>query len=414
MYTHLSAVLVGLLLLTPLHGVELPTDPAALAINSLGIDLLATAPGNTLLSPYSIQAALVMTQAGARGTTLDQMNAVLHLPAKDAVGAFSALEKQLSSWKPAVNPPSSDTPPPPILLLTANRLFGQTGTPFRPAYLDLLKTSLGAPLEELDFAKNPEAATQTINSWVEAQSRDRIRNLIPSPLDPNTRLVLVNAIYLQATWAKTFPPTDTAPQPFHLAEDQTAEVPTMAVTAPCGYSAHPGYSLLALPYADSDLQFLIILPDATETLEKFEKSLNPALLAEGATLPEQTLALHLPKFTLTPPLFPLTGALQKLGLTHAFDLPAGSANFDGIAPRSSGPALFISDIFHKTFLALDENGTEAAAATAVVMGVRSLPPLPDRPKEIRVDRPFLFAIQHRPTGACLFLGRMINPVTPTP
>lgn len=147
---------------------------------------------------------------------------------------------------------------------------------------------------------------------------------------------------------------------------------------------------------------------------KYQSVLLVGLLAltplEAATPPSDPAALAINALGIDP----LTGALQKLGLTHAFDLPAGSANFDGIAPRSPGPALFISDIFHKTFLALDENGTEAAAATAVVMGVRSLPPLPERPKEIRVDRPFLFAIQHRPTGACLFLGRMINPVTPAP
>lgn len=404
-----SVILVGLLALGHLEGAQPSSDPATLAINSLGIDLLATASGNTLLSPYSIQAALVMTQAGARGTTLEQMNAVLHLPSRDAVGAFAALEKPLSSWEPSAKASSQDVPPPPVLLLTANRLFGQTGTAFRPAYLNLLKTSLHAPLEELDFVHQPEAATQTINSWVESQTRNRIRNLIPSPLAPTTRLVLVNAIYLQAAWAKIFPVTDTSPQPFHHAEGQTTEVPTMVVTAPFGYSARLGYSLLALPYADHDLQFLIILPDPTEDLGKLEKSLTPALLAEGAILPKKTLSLHLPKFSLTPPLFPLTAALQKLGLTHAFDIPRGSADFDGIAPTPPGQSLFISDIFHKTFLALDENGTEAAAATAVVMDLRSFASLPEHPQEIRVDRPFLFAIQHRPTGACLFLGRMTNP-----
>jgi serpin B len=176
------------------------------------------------------------------------------------------------------------------------------------------------------------------------------------------------------------------------------------------YAKHDGFTAVALPYAGRDLQFLILLPDAPDGLAALEKELTPELLAGCATMNSQLVSLELPKLKFQPPTLSLGGALQALGLKTAFDQPRGSANFDRMAPRKPNDYLFIGEVFHKTFLALDEEGTEAAAATAVAMvaglGIFSTPP---QPIVVKVDHPFLFAIQHREGGACLFLGRVTDP-----
>lgn len=391
-------------LLLPLLSLTTPllaADPAATAINILGIELLerAARPGeSTALSPFSIQTALVMTYAGAEGETREQMARVLHLP-KDAVPAFAAMQKQIA------------TVPEEVALSVANRLFGQKGYDFRPAYLTLVKESFGAPLEPLDFEKAPQQSREIINTWVEKQTKDRIRDLIPeNGITEETGLVLVNALYLKAPWAEAFEKTSTVPQPFHLADGKKAEVPTMVREDSFGYRKQEGYTALSLPYSGGDLQFVVLLPDAADGLPALEKNLTPELLAGVATLPSEPVRLFLPKFKLEPPLFDLGDTLQALGMKSAFDVPQGSANFDGIAPRRPNDYLYISNVFHKTFVEIDEKGTEAAAATAVVMmRAMSMPMEKPQPIEVRVDRPFLFAIQHRPSGACLFLGRVTDP-----
>lgn len=394
-----AGFLLGALLFTalPMIAAE-PSEPAAEAINTLGIELLSKAakPGeNTAISPYSIQAALVMVYAGAEGETREQMAKVLHLP-KDPVPAFAGLQKQLSALPKELN------------VNVANRLFGQKGYEFRSAYLALVKDEFHAPLEQLDFAQS-QAATKTINAWVEKETRDRIRNLIPEGvLDEASRLVLVNAIYLKAPWQDTFNRGATSPQLFHLAGGKEESVPTMVRKSRYGYRKQNGHTEIALPYEGGVLQFVILLPDAAAGLPALEKKLTPALLADCARLPAQDVLLYLPKFKIEPPLFQLSEALQSLGMKSAFDIPSGSANFNGIAPRKPDDYLFISDVLHKTFVDVNEDGTEAAAATAVVMRAGSAMPK-EKPVEVRVDRPFLFAIQHRASGACLFLGRVTHP-----
>lgn len=391
-------------LLLPLLAITSPllaADPAATAINTLGIELLerAAKPGtNTALSPFSIQTALVMTYAGAESETREQMARVLHLP-KDAVPAFAALQKQIT------------TVPEFVTLSVANRLFGQNGYDFRPAYLTLVKDQFGAPLEPLDFEHAPEKSREIINAWVEKQTMDRIRDLIPeNAITEETGLVLVNALYLKAPWAAAFEGTATVPQPFHLADGKKADVPTMFREDSFGYKKQDGFTAVSLPYAGGDLQFVVLLPDAADGLPALEKKLTPDLLAGAAALPSKQVRLFLPKFKLEPPLFALGDTLQALGMKSAFNVPPGSANFDGIAPRRPNDYLYISNVFHKTFVEIDEKGTEAAAATAVVMmRALAMPVEPPRPVEVRVDRPFLFAIQHRTSGACLFLGRVTDP-----
>lgn len=378
-----------------------PTASAAKAINTLGIELLgrAGAPGdNTAISPFSIQTALVMTYAGAQGETRTQMAHVLHL-GEDAVPSFSTLQKQITAV------------PEKVTLNLANRLFGQTGYDFRADYLALVKDLFGAPLEELNFAKDPKKAVSHINAWVENQTKDRIRNLIPeNGITKDTGLVLVNAIYLKAPWAEAFTKGATTPQPFHLVGGKKPDVPTMSRESDFGYRKDKGLTVVSVPYVWRDLQFVILLPDDADGLPALEKKLTANYLSDLAKLPVQPVRLFLPKFKLEPPRLALGETLQKLGMPSAFDIPQGSANFEGIAPQRPNDYLYISEVFHKAFVEIDENGTEAAAATAVVMmRALSVPVEKPEPVEVRVDRPFLFAIQHKPTGGCLFLGRVTDP-----
>jgi len=393
---------------------------AASAINSLGIDLLhltGKPDDNALLSPYSIETALAMTYAGADGRTRDEMARVLHLRGDGAqvADAFAALQANLdelvqSSVQRADAMKKYGGKSDPITLDVANRLFGQQGYDFRPAFLDLLKTKYQAPFQAMDFKHNPAKAAKTINDWVEDKTNKRIKDLVPADaLNALTRLVLVNAIYLKAPWANPFPESATKPLPFHVADSATVDVPTMSIQKSFGYAKARGVTVVSVPYSGGELQFLIILPDDVKGLAKIEAELTADKLTGWANLPNQDVRLFLPKFKMQPPTLPLGDALQKLGMLTAFDKPPGSANFDRIAPRRPTDYLSISDVFHKTFISVDEKGTEAAAATAVAMRAAGFMRQPPEPVEVKVDHPFLFAIQHRASGACLFLGHVVNP-----
>jgi serpin B len=394
--------------------------PAVTAINSLGLDLLAKATdanANALLSPYSIQSALAMTFAGADGQTHAEMVRVLHYGGDEAElhGDFVALRQALDDAQKRSEERAKQTrqwggPTDPLTLAIANRLFGQQGYAFREPFLALVKDKYGAPFQAMDFLHNAASATREINAWVEEQTRRRIQNLIPADaLGPDTRLVLVNAIYLKAPWTEPFTEGATLPRPFHVKGGAGVDVPTMTRQGHFGYAHRDGFSVLTIPYAGGELQFLILLPDDVNGLAALEAKVSPELLATSAAANAADVILHLPKFKLEPPLFKLGAALRSLGMKTAFDIPPGSANFDRMAPRRGNDYLYISEVFHKTFLSLDEKGTEAAAATAVVMMRAAAMQKPVQPVEVRVDHPFLFAIQHRPTGACLFLGRMVDP-----
>jgi serpin B len=275
-----------------------------------------------------------------------------------------------------------------------------------------LKQNFGGAFEPLDFIANPAAAAQHINKWVADQTHDRIRDLIPGgALDKTTRLVLANALYLKAPWANEFSENATQPEPFHVRGGTPVDVPIMRKTdRHFGYAKREGCTAVSLPYVGSDLQFVILLPNDVNGLHALESKLSGDMLAGCARLQTRDVDLHLPKFKLEPPTMALAEKFEALGMKTAFDQPKGSANFDKIAPRTPRDYLYISQIFHKTFIAVDEKGTEAAAATAVAMmagsALRSPPP---PPVEVKVDRPFLYAIQHVPSGVCLFLGRVTDP-----
>jgi serpin B len=407
-----------LLAAIPLHAAD--TDAASRAINTLGIELLAkTDPGgNALLSPYSIQSALAMTYAGADGATRDEMAKVLHYPKDDGEveQSFVALQRALeNAVKDTVGVAAQSKehggPSEPMTLSVANRLYGQKGYAFRGPFLALLRDKYGAPLETLDFAKAAAQATGHINGWVEGRTRGRIRDLIPGgALTRDTRLVLVNAVYLKAPWASEFEKSATEPKPFHVDGREKADVPTMENEYYYGYARRDGYSVVSLPYIGDQLQLLLLVPDDVNGLAKVEAKLNAALLADCAKLKERDVDLYLPKFKLQPPTLALAAQLQSLGMKSAFNEPPGSANFDRMAPRKPDDYLYISQVFHKTFLSLDEHGTEAAAATVVDMPVAlGIRPAKPKPVELHVDRPFLFAIQDRASGACLFIGRVTDP-----
>jgi len=413
------ALIAILLCAAPIFAAE-PTYTAANAINALGVDLLrqSAKPGaNALLSPYSIQSALAMTYAGAEGNTRVGMAKVLHYPDddKEVHRSFAALRKSLDdvlqrSVQDTERMQKAGGKTDPITLSMANRLFGQTGYAFREPFLNLVKDNYRAPFEPLDFVKNSSGSTKFINNWVEDQTRQRIRDLIPDgALSDLTRLVLVNAIYLKAPWADEFSASATKPQTFYLGANNLISTPTMMTKRSLGYARREGFTVLTIPYRGGDLQFLVLLPEKVDGLVDLEKALTGRLLAGCASLDRQEVILYLPKFKLEPPAMSLGRDLQALGMTSAFDQPRGSANFDRIAPRRPEDYLYISEVFHKTFLSLDEKGTEAAAATAVSMLPTSMVRPKPKPIEVRVDHPFLFAIQHRASGACLFLGHVNDP-----
>ena len=398
-------------------------NPVTPAVNQLGLDLLraqasAGDHGNLLLSPYSIEVALAMAYTGADGHTREEMQRVLHLPGDDAavLGGFSALANELSelqaaSRRRAERVREHGRTGEPIEINIANRLFAQSGFAFRPAFTTALREQFRAPLEELDFKTAAEPARVTINAWIARETRERIRELVPAgAIEASTRAVLANAIYLRAAWEDAFKPGETKNETFWVDGKTQTEVPTMLQQRRYGYEQRDGYSALVLPYMGGDLQFVILLPDKRDGLAGLEKTLTPDILAGCANLPFREVILHLPKFKIEPPILPLGAVLQGLGMTTAFDQPRGSANFDRMAPRKPDGYLYISNVFHRTWLSLDENGTEAAAATAVIMAMTaSMPQELQPPIEVRVDRPFLFAIQHVPSGTCLFLGRLTDP-----
>jgi len=397
------------------------SETAARAVNSLGLDLHRQMPktGNVCLSPYSIQSALGMTYLGASGVTQEEMARVLRFSTDKAVlgESFAALNEALeeareNSAKEVEQSKKYGGPAEALKLSVANRLFGQKGYEFRETFLSGVKSHFGAPMELMNFMKDHAGATREINDWVEKQTQKRIRDLIPEGgLSADTRLVLVNALYFKAAWADDFNAQATAPMPFHAnGAKSTVQVPTMSQKMLMRYVNGRGFKAVTLPYAGNDLHFLLIVPDEINGVSDVEKKLTPETLLACAKAEYHEVVLHLPKFKITPPTVPLGEVLQKMGMTTAFDKPEGSADFDAMAPKKPDDYLCISEVFHKTFIELDEKGTEAAAATAVVMGKSAiaLPP-PEKPIELKADRSFLFAIQHAGSGACLFFGRVNDP-----
>ena len=373
----------------------------AAADAQLGLDLFSAAAGedNLMLSPYSIATALSMLYPGARNLTADEMAAVLHVALDDAQlhAARNALDQQLTA---APEVPGEEGTPEPFAIRPANSAWGQGGYEFDEQYLETLAANYAAGLRLTDFAGDPEGSRQTINDWVAAATEDRIEDLIPAGgVNSDTRLALVNAIWFKASWLEQFDPQLTAPGDFTRADGTTVTAPLMHGSQRTGYAATDDYEALRLPYA-GDAAMVVMLP----------REGTPAELAASLTAEDLDVAWGDFEVEITLPTFEfesemgLREALTTLGMEQAFVPPTGDsgADFTGITPVRE---LFVQDVFHKSFIALDEQGTEAAAATAVVVGVTSLP----QPATFTADRPFLFWIEHSPSGELLFLGQVTDP-----
>jgi serpin B len=359
---------------------------------------LRSQPGNLFFSPYSISAALAMVYAGARGETEAQMAQTLHfdLPQADLHASFRALAEELARRGQG----AQGTDEKGFRLDVVNALWGQKGYKFLEEYLSLLSAYYGAEMQRVNYSQ-PEKARAAINDWVSKQTEERIKDLIPpGGVDDRTRLVLTNAIYFNAAWANPFWESATADGPFTRLDGSQVTVPMMSRTASSYYAAGDGYQAVELPYDRWETSMVILLPEK-DKFEEFEASLDGAKLKQIlAGLGSDQVALTMPKFEFDAE-FSLADALSAMGMPVAF---AAGADLSGMTREED---LFISDVFHKAFVSVDENGTEAAASTAVVaVPVSSNPP---KPVEVKVDRPFLFLIRDVETDAILFLGRVVDP-----
>ena len=381
---------------------EIADDVMALAKgdNEFATDLYARLrsdkPSNLFFSPYSISTALAMTYAGAAGRTETEMAKVLRfaMPEAKLHPAFNALRKLLA--------PSDKTPG--FQLRVANRLWGQTGFQFQPEFLQVTKESYGAEFGQLDF-KQTEAARKTINSWVGEQTDHKIQDLLaPGVLDESTRLVLTNAIYFKARWTNEFSKAATTDAPFHLSSSQQIAVPTMQQKRRLSYGTADGLQLLELPYAEGgSLSMLILLPQEIDGLSDLERNLTSENLQKWSSgLRSRPVEVHLPKFTMTSE-FSLKEVLESMGMSLAF---SARADFSGMSTQEQ---LFISAVIHKAFVDVNEEGTEAAAATAIVMRAMGMRAHPEEPVVFRADHPFVFLIRENRTQSILFLGRVVNP-----
>ena len=350
---------------------------------------------NLFFSPASISVALAMTAAGARGQTEAEMAQVLHLTGI-LPQANAEYHKLLERW----NAGGKDRG---YQLRVANRLWGQKGYPFLPSYLALPRQEFGAELAIMDFAQQTEAARKQINAWVERQTADKIKELLPRGLLDNlTRLVLVNAIYFKGDWASQFKKDQTQPADFTVSTAEKLKVPLMHQQRAYPYMEDASLQAIELPYKGNELSMLVLLPKAPDGLANLEKSLSAEKIATlCSALRSRETALYLPKFKLEASVM-LKPTLEALGMKLAFG-PA--ANFSGMDGRQD---LHISAVVHKAFVDVNEEGTEAAAATGVVMGIKAAR-IPEEPVVFRADHPFVFMICDKRDGSILFLGRMTNP-----
>jgi serpin B len=371
--------------------------------NAFGFDLyqrLRQKPGNLVISPSSITTALAMTWGGAEGETSAQMRKVLHLEgtADEVMATSGELAKSLQD------------PSRPVVFRIANQLFGEKTYKLVPAFVEKTRAAYGAAIELLDFKKSPEQARVHINKWVEGKTLHRIKDLIPrDAVKSDARLVLVNAIYFLGDWADPFKRDETRPFPFHLTASKTEEVPTMNRSGGFRISQKDGVTALELPYKGSEMSMILLLPDEIEGLAAVEGTLDAKRLdALVSTMKREWVWVALPKFEVNPGASMALGDdLKALGMPLAFNNDL--ADFTGIAnPANPAQRVVIGEVFHKGFVKVDEKGTEAAAATAVV-GVEGGAAAGGGPRPFRVDRPFLFVIRDNASGLVLFLGRVNDP-----
>ncbi len=345
----------------------------------------AEAEGNFFFSPHSISVALVMTYGGADGETKRQMAETLHfgLPDSELHAAFNELDASLASRETNLD--------------IINSCWAQRDYSFLPSYLDLIAENYGAGMYVLDFATDPNGSREIVNGWVEDRTAGRIVDLLGErDVDSYTRMILTNAIFFDAGWKTIFDIDETTDQDFHRADGTTVSVPMMHMTTEMRHGFGDGWQAVELPYNYDEMAMIAILPDADRP--DLDVDLAPELIDEVlASLHEDAVAISLPRFSYGFDL-PLSNHLQEMGMVDAFyDDRANFSRLDGTLE------LYIQTVVHQAFVEVTETGTEASAATAVVIGTRSEPPA------ITFDRPFIFLIRDLETGAILFLGRVVDP-----
>jgi serpin B len=349
--------------------------------------------GNLFFSPYSISTALAMTYAGAKNETAEQMAQTLYFsPDQQAFHpVFGKLVDGLNQQGKKGD----------YQLSVANALWGQKDYTFLDSFIQLNKDYYNAGLENVDFVNETEKTRQKINQWVEDKTNDKIKDLIPAgTLDAMTRLVLTNAIYFKGDWAIQFDPNKTEEADFFVSPDKTVTAPLMFQKEDFKYGQAETLQLLELPYKGDDLSMLVLLPKAKDGLAELESELTAENLAVWQKqMRKMKVMVHLPKFKMTSQ-FGLAETLKAMGMPDAFD--ANKADFSGMTGKKD---LFISDVIHKAFVEVNEEGTEAAAATGVVMATRSAVRYP----QFRADHPFVFVIKDNNTGSILFVGRVVDP-----
>jgi serpin B len=357
---------------------------------------------NFVFSPLSLSLALSMTLSGADSTTEQGMLEALHLsiPEEKIYPSFNALLLAIEQSQEMTKKGSEGSQ---FQINFANSIWGQAGYSFDTEFLDTLAKYYGAGVYNVDFRRNPKAAINAINAWVEDETQEKIQDLIPSgAINELTRLVLANAIYFNGSWLYPFNAANTSEQPFKMLDGSEVAVELMKLSGiNLAYYQGENFQTVSLPYLSTDFNMMIVLPDAGK-FQEFEKQFSPeALKTIINEMKFVKVDLSMPKFDFESTLN-ANNALKALGMEEAFDVE--KADFSGITQEDE---LMITDVLHKTTITVDEEGTEAAAASAVIVGIRSFNP--EEPIALVIDRPFQFFIMHKPTNAILFMGKVMQP-----
>jgi serine protease inhibitor len=353
--------------------------------------------GNLFFSPESISTALAMVYAGARGSTASEMAKALHftVPPGQLHAAMGALLRDL-------NAAHTD-----YQLSVANALWAQQGYTFLDPFLNLLKTDYGAGLQQVDFKGAPEAARSTINQWVDQKTQDKIKDLLaPGSLRPDTRLVLTNAIYFKGNWQTQFDKAQTKTEDFYLSQTKSAAAPLMHREGSYGYFDGGTFQVLEIPYKSNALSLIVLLPKERSGLPGLEDSMTASNMQQwlSRVTPVPKVVVTIPRFKSMQE-FELSTALRALGMPQAF---GGGADFSGMTGKRD---FAISAVIHKAFVDVNEEGTEAAAATAVTMRALAMRAPGPPPPVFRADHPFVFLIRDNGSRSILFMGRMTDPAS---
>ncbi len=396
------AICIILLNISSLFAQEKP-DKLVLENNAFAVDLykqLRKKEGNIIFSPYSISTALSMAYAGARGETQKEMSEVLHFPIEQSIlhPAFYLLQNHFKAIQKSGE----------IQLNIANSMWVQEDFHFLKEYLDLNKKYYGSSLYFADFIKTPDTARSKINKWVEKETNGRIKNLIDkTAINSLTRLVLCNAVYFKGDWFYKFDKGKTRKKDFWVSSDKSVKADMMSQKGKFKYMDYGDFKALSLPYKGKKLSMIIFLPKKVDGLQELEKKFNSDNMEKWIkklkSSHEREIVVELPKFKALRK-YRLSKELKEMGMKSAFS--PESANFSGMTGRRD---LYISNVIHKAFINVDEEGSEAAAATAVVVKTRSIA---NMPLKFSADHPFVFFIRDEETGSILFLGRIVNPNIP--